>query len=398
VKIGWQGGEPTMMGLDFFREVIEVETELARPGDCIGNSLQTNGLVLDDEWCEFLAKNRFLVGLSIDGPAELNTMRKTHNGRPVSEQTMKAIELLKKYQVEYNILVVVSRANVDHPEEILEFLRENDLHYSQFIPCTEPTGESRATSEHSITPAEYGEFMTRLFDAWVAHDDPSYYIRRVDNWLHQFFGLPPECCEYREDCSNLITIEWNGDVYPCDFFVEPRYHMGNVAEQTLTRMLQGPEFRSFVKAAESIPETCEDCEVLGVCHAGCFRHRQKLGISQHEMPFLCEAKKKVFPHVFGRLKELIEDDEHPTLKEFLQRIGRDVALGRFGAQGQPQPAGPQAPQARGGQQRPAPRPAQGGPGRANGRGQAPPRNAPCPCGSGRKFKHCCGSKRARSRS
>ena len=99
------------------------------------------------------------------------------------------------------ILVVVSRANVDHPEEILEFLRENDLHYSQFIPCTEPTGECRVTSEHSITPAEYGEFMTRLFDAWVDHDDPSYYIRRVDNWLHQFFGLPPECCEYREDCG-----------------------------------------------------------------------------------------------------------------------------------------------------------------------------------------------------
>jgi hypothetical protein len=151
---------------------------------------------------------------------------------------------------------------------------------------------------------------------------------------------------------------------------------------------------------------CEDCELLGVCHAGCFRHRQKLGISQNEMPFLCEAKKTIFPHVFGRLKNLIEDEDHPTLMQFLQRIGRDVALGRFGAQGQPQPPQPPGPQPGG---RPAPgRPAAGGaarapgqapappgaPGRTPGRGQAPPRNAPCPCGSGRKFKHCCGGRKA----
>jgi len=371
VKIGWQGGEPTLMGLDFFRRVIEIESKWARPGDCIGNSLQTNGVLLDDEWCRFLAGNRFLVGLSVDGPEELNTARHFANGRPAFDVTMRAVDLLVKHRCEFNILVVISRANVDHPEDIFRFLVENDLHYSQFIPCTEPTEEPGRTSEHSITPAEYGEFMTRVFDAWVEKDDPSYYVRRIDNWLHQFFGLPPECCEYREDCSNLITIEWNGDVYPCDFFVEDRYRMGNVRDQTLSQMLQGPEFRSFVNGAESVPPMCRECELLSYCHAGCFRHRQKLGLADDERPYLCEAKKRIFVHVFSRLRDLMQRETRPRLYEFLNQIGADVTGGRLA-----QPAAPaQPPPARA----PGPAPA-----------RMPGRNDLCPCGSGKKFKHCCG--------
>lgn len=379
IKIGWQGGEPTLMGLDFFRQVIEVERRHARPGDCFGNSLQTNGAVLNDEWCAFLAENSFLVGLSIDGPEDLNVTRKFPNGRSVFDVTMRSLELLDRHNVEYNVLVVVSRANVDHPERILRFLVENDFHYSQFIPCTEPTGEPGKVTEHSITAEQYGEFMVRLFDAWVENDDPSYYVRRIDNWLHQFFGLPPECCEYREDCSNLVTIEWNGDVYPCDFFVDEPYLMGNVRETTLTRMLQGKPFRSFVKPAESIPAFCEDCEWLAVCHAGCYRHRGKLGLDADAEPYLCAAKKRIFGHVFERLRDLIQKPQKPELHAFLNRIGRDVATGRLGPTGSPQGqpgARPQAPA------RP-PNAAEGSP-----RGRS--RNAPCPCGSGRKFKHCCG--------
>jgi uncharacterized protein len=211
--------------------------------------------------------------------------------------------------------------------------------------------------------------MTAIFDAWVENDDPSYYVRRIDNWLHQFFGLPPECCEYREDCSNLVTIEWNGDVYPCDFFVEDRYRLGNVREQTLEQMLRGPTFRSFVKEAEARPAVCKDCEWVRYCHAGCFRHRLKLGIGSNGVPYLCDAKKRIFRHVFATLRELKERPVKPGLHAFLHRIEADVAAGRLGASADTRVVKPPSRQ---------------------GMHTAVQRNAPCPCGSGRKFKHCCG--------
>jgi len=370
IKIGWQGGEPTLMGLDFFREVVRVESKHARTGDCVGNSLQTNGVVLDDEWCRFLAESNFLVGLSVDGPRELNAERCFPDGRPAFDTTMRALEVLKKHGVEFNILVVISRANVEQPERVFRFLVDNDLHYSQFIPCTEPAGGPGRVSDHSIGPGQYADFLIRLFDAWVAHDDPSYYVRRIDNWLHQFFGLPPECCEYRPDCSNLVTVEWNGDVYPCDFFVEPRYRMGNVRERTLEQMLRGPAFRDFVRGAESVPPDCADCEWLDYCHAGCYRHRRKLALADDAVPYLCEANKRIFAHVFSTLRRLKDGPPGPQLHAFLNRIAAEVASGT--AQDRP-PAGAAA-----------------GPPPAGARGAAPGRNGPCPCGSGLKFKQCCG--------
>ena len=368
IKFGWQGGEPTLLGLDFFRQVVEIERTHARPGDCFGNSLQTNGVVLDEEWCSFLAADRFLVGLSVDGPEDLNRLRHFPNGRPAFDVTMRALELLKKHDVEFNILVVISKANVDHPRRVFQFLLENDLHYSQFIPCTEPADGARAVSEHSITAAQYADFMIELFDAWVENDDPAYYVRRIDNWLHLFFGLPPECCEYRGDCSNLVTIEWNGDVYPCDFYVQERYLLGNVRRKTLEQMLSGPVFREFVRRAHSLPPVCEECEWLACCHGGCYRHREKLGIDRDGVPYLCEAKKRIFSHVFGTLAEIKEQPTRPELHAFLNRIRREVEAGRMGAQAVPRSPAPGRPVAR----------------------RTPGRNEPCPCGSGKKFKHCCG--------
>jgi uncharacterized protein len=335
LRVGWQGGEPTLMGLDFFRQAVAAETRCARRGDCWGNSLQTNGVLLNEEWCRFLAANRFLVGLSIDGPEPLNTMRRFPDGRPAYEATMRALDLLRKHGVEHNILVVISRANVDHPREVFAFLVENECCFSQFIPCTEPDGPSGHVSEHSITPEQYADFMIALFDAWLENDDPSYYVRRIDNWLHMFFGLPPECCEYRDDCSNLLTVEWNGDVYPCDFYVEPRYLLGNVRQATLGRMMQGRVFREFVRAAERKPPICRSCEWLSYCHAGCFRHRRKLGIPPDGEPYLCRAKKRIFPHVVGKLGEVLALPAYGTLHGFMQRLRSDVESGRFGPASKP---------------------------------------------------------------
>ena len=367
IKLGWQGGEPMLMGLDFFRAVIDLETRHARRGDCWGNSLQTNGVLVTDQWCEFFARNHFLIGISVDGPPELNTMRKFPNGKPAYESAMRAIEMMKGHAVEYNVLVVISTANVEQPEAVFRFLVDNDIHFAQVIPCTEPAG-GKVLSEHSITTDQYGEFMTRLFDAWVENDDESFYVRHIDNWLHLFFRLMPECCEYRQDCSNLITIEWNGDVYPCDFFVEQRYRMGNVLEQTLDQMLQERVWRSFVTQAERCPAACRGCEWLWACQGGCARHRMKLGLAPDEASYLCQANKRIFQHVFSRLEELKRDPIKPRLHGFLNDIDRRAAASAHGGAGTDRPDAPA---------------------RSAADARSPGRNDPCPCGSGKKFKQCC---------
>jgi len=367
-KFGWQGGEPTLMGLPFFRQALDAQKKAERGSQVFRNTIQTNGVVLNDEWCRFLRDNRFLVGLSVDGPPALNRLRRFANGRPTYDIAMKALDLLKKHAVEFNVLIVISTANVGQPREVFRFLVENELRFAQLIPCTEPDRHGDGLSEHSITAAQYGEFMVAFFDAWVENDDPGYYVRRIDNWLHVFFGLEPEMCEYRGDCSNLVTVEYNGDVYPCDFFVEPRYLMGNVLHVTLEQMLSGKPYREFVRAAQHIPAVCESCEWLFVCHGGCYRHRGKLGLAPDDVPHLCEANKRIFSHVFARLNELLARPVKPRLHAFLNNIRRQVPA-RSGAQGRESPQ--DARQAAG---RPARRPG---------------RNDPCPCGSGKKFKNCC---------
>jgi len=328
IKIGWQGGEPTLMGLDFFREAVRIEAKYARAGECWGNTLQTNGALLNDAWCEFLAKNRFLVGLSIDGPPELNRLRRFPGGQETHQVAMRALGLLKRHGCEFNVLIVVSAANVEHADAVFGFLRDNELRFSQCIPCTEPAARGTGLSPHSITAEQWAEFMIRFFDLWVEADDPGYYNRHIDNWLHLYFGLPPESCEYRDDCSNLLTIEWNGDVYPCDFFVEERFRLGNVLSETLSHMLQGRRFRQFVSLAEHVPASCRGCEWLWACKGGCYRQRGKLNIAPDEKPYMCEANRRIFAHVFASLDELKARPVRPRLHAFLNEVGASMAKKR----------------------------------------------------------------------
>ena len=367
IKVGWQGGEPTLMGLDFFRGAVQIERRRARPGGFWGNSLQTNGVLLDDDWCEFFARNQFLVGLSVDGPPELNRMRHFPGGQPADDVAMRALALLKEHRCEFNILVVVSAANVDRPDEVFHFLVDNDLRFSQCIPCTEPA-EGGGVTPHSIGGEQWADFMIRFFEAWVAHDAPGFYNRHIDNWLHLYLDLPPESCEYRGDCANLVTVEWNGDVYPCDFFVEGRYRMGNILQDTLGHMLRGQPFREFVRRAEALPAMCKGCEWLWACRGGCYRQKGKLGLGLQDRPYMCDANKRIFSHVFGRLNALKERPLRPRLHEFLNDVARRVSRQMSASRD----AIPQTPP-----QQPL--------GRKRGFG----RNDPCPCGSGRKYKYCC---------
>ena len=363
LKFGWQGGEPTLMGLPFFRHIVQVQQERCGGGPA-ANTLQTNGVLLDEDWCRFLKAHGFLVGLSVDGPPRLNAFRRFRNGRPTHDRAMRALALLKEHEVDFNVLIVISRANAEHARGVFRFLTDNELRFAQLIPCTEPSADGRGLSEHSITTEQYADFVLSFFAAWVENDDPGYYVRRIDNWLHVFFGLEPEMCEYRGDCSNLLTIEYNGDVYPCDFFVEERYCLGNVLRQTLEQMLGGRTFRRFVDATRQNSSVCAGCEWLAVCDGGCYRHRGKLGIAPDERPYLCEANKKVFARVFGTFRELLSRDEKPRLHRFLQSIERQLGRQR------PHKSGTA----------PEPEPWSRG---------AVGRNDLCPCGSGKKFKNCC---------
>jgi radical SAM protein with 4Fe4S-binding SPASM domain len=242
--------------------------------------------------------------------------------------------------------------------------------------------------------------MIGIFDAWVENDDPSYYVRHIDNWLHLFFDLPPESCEYKGDCSRLLTVEWNGDVYPCDFFVDRAHRLGSVLDQTLEQMLRGQTFRAFVKEAGRAPGVCKGCEWFGYCRGGCYRHRGKLGVAPDAAPFLCEANKRIFAHAFSRLRRIkerqapsgpgTERTKVPRLHAFLSMIQEQIAAGASGGSGTAARAG----QAMSG--------ADTWPGRALPRRQearrgASQRNEPCPCGSGKKLKHCCGKVAGTSR-
>jgi len=253
IKIGWQGGEPTLMGLDFFREAVRIEAKYARAGECWGNTLQTNGALLNDAWCEFLAKNRFLVGLSIDGPPELNRLRRFPGGQETHQVAMRALGLLKRHGCEFNVLIVVSAANVEHADAVFSFLRDNELRFSQCIPCTEPAARGTGLSPHSITAEQWAEFMIRFFDLWVEADDPGYYNRHIDNWLHLYFGLPPESCEYRDDCSNLL-------LQPADHRVERR--------RVPVRLLRGRAVQAGQRAFGDSQPHVAGPPVPAVCLAG----------------------------------------------------------------------------------------------------------------------------------
>ncbi len=368
INIIWEGGEPTLMGLDFFKKALDIETKNARPGDCWGNTLHTNGKLLDDKWCQFLSQNHFLVGLGVNGPPAVNSPGSSPEGTTTSEDIFHSISLLKKYKCEYNIVMIVTQANGDKPEETFNFLLENDLHFSHFNFCTEENEEGNGLTDHSITSEQYAEFQIKLFDAWVQNDDPSFYVRHIDNWLHLFFGLRPEMCEYQSDCSNLVTIEWNGDVYPCDFFVQKRYLMGNILDEPLESILQSTAWKEFTSQAEELPTPCHDCKWLEKCHGGCYRRRKKRLNAQQDNPFFCEANKNIFSHVFAKLDDLKKKPIRPNLYKFLNDIERH-RLPHL--------------------QNEAPEKKQVEKQQTENRRKKPGRNSPCPCGSGKKYKQCC---------
>jgi uncharacterized protein len=373
VTFTWQGGEPTLMGLDFFRKAIEYQDKYK--GDKqIENAFQTNGTRLDDEWCSFFRENNILVGISIDGEEHNHdTYRKTVSGGGTFRRTMKGIELLHKHRVEFNTLSCVNAYNARYARETYRFLKKIGSGFIQFLPVVEretdpatnsgmrlasPKSEPGTTATGwSVDPKEFGKFLISVFDEWVRNDVGRYFVQIFDTTLANFVGEMPGVCVFSETCGDALVMEHNGDVFACDHFVFPEYYLGNINTTPLIDMVKSQrQFDFGIEKRNTLPRYCLQCDVRYACHGECPKHRFSLTPDgKPGLNYLCHGYKDFFhyvePYMEYMAKELKNKRPPANVMQWIKNRENQVVK---------QPV--------------------------------PERNGPCPCGSGKKFKNCCALK------
>ena len=364
VSIGWQGGEPTMMGLDFFRKAVEFEQQYGRPGQSVGNGLQTNGLLIDDEWCDFFNEYSFLIGLSLDGPAHIHDKyRYTKGGNPSWHKVSDAAKRMLDKGVAVNALVVINDYSCHYPEEIYQYHKDMGFEFMQFIPCVErdPLDPSKAAS-YSVTAEQYGHFLCRIFDLWkqdFRNGRPTTSVRWIDSVFHTYVNMSPPECTLLQECGCYVVVEHNGDIYSCDFFVEPEWKLGNLLEGRMIEMLNSDRQTEFGRLKAQLPPECPECRWLKHCWGGCTKDRLRDPADEGSNHF-CQSYMMFFEHANDDLERLAQEwmDE--------QRREQERAHELIAEYRQSQSPEPEQPQPKVG------------------------RNDPCPCGSGKKYKKCCG--------
>jgi len=313
VTFAWQGGEPTLMGLDFFRRAVELQKKYQKPGTRILNTLQTNATTFNDAWCKFFHENNFLLGISIDGPASMHdTYRVDKGGSPTFGRVMAGIELAKRHDVEFNVLATVNAANVKHGIEVYQFLRDQvGASFMQFIPIIERANESgyqegSTVTDRSITGEQYGEFLIEVFDVWVRNDVGRVFVQLFDVALGVWLGHPSALCVFAETCGGALALEHNGDLFSCDHFVEPRHRLGNIAETSLAEMVSSPKQRQFGDSKrDDLPQYCRQCEVRFICNGGCPKDRILLTPDgEPGLNYLCAGFKAFFTHIDQPMKTM----------------------------------------------------------------------------------------------
>ncbi|MCB0167481.1 MAG: anaerobic sulfatase maturase [Anaerolineae bacterium] len=310
VTIAWQGGEPTLMGLDFYRRAMALAEQYRRPGMTFLHTMQTNGTLLDDEWCEFFKEHNFLIGISIDGPAELHDIyRVDKGGKPTFDKVMRGIRLLQKHGVEFNILTTVNRVNGDYPLEVYRFIRDEiGADWMQFIPVVERINENGLTlyqegttvSDRSVLPEQFGRFLTTIFDEWVRHDVGRIYVQTFEATARNWLGLESSgMCVFNETCGQGLAIEHNGDLYACDHFVEPNYHLGNIQDEHMIELVASPQQLKFgADKRDALPQYCLECDVRFACHGECPKNRfLTTPDGEPGLNYLCAGFKQFFHHV-----------------------------------------------------------------------------------------------------
>jgi uncharacterized protein len=337
VIFSWQGGEPMLMGLGFFRRVLELERKYVPPDVRVENDLQTNGVLLDDEWCEFLRDTRFLVGLSIDGPKDLHDKyRVFRNGQPTFQRVFAASKLLRKHGVRFNTLTAVNRANAVEPLRVYRFLRDEvRSERMQFIPIVEPKtfravapgywdpsslpklGSPRTrpaspdsvVTEWSVDPIDYGNFLIAVFDEWYKHDVGKHFVYLFEAAVAQWMGMEAPLCCLASTCGMALALEHDGDIFACDHYVYPEYRRGNIMNQSLVTMVFSPEQARFGLAkARSLPPYCRSCAYLFACNGECPKNRL-LRTPQGEpgLNYLCSGLKMYFRHIDPYIRSIVHD-------------------------------------------------------------------------------------------
>jgi uncharacterized protein len=371
VSFAWQGGEPTILGVDYFRKIVALQKQYAH-GKRIENAFQTNGILLDDAWGEFLAENRFLVGLSIDGPRELHDCyRLDKGGQPTFDRVLRGLGFLKKHSVEFNTLTVLHRKNSQHPLKVYRFLKEIGSGFMQFIPVVEriaaqpnPAGLVLIAPQHgphvpvagwSVEPLQFGKFLCAVFDTWVREDVGKYFVQIFDVALESWMGLEPSLCVFRSTCGAALAIEHNGDLYSCDHFVYPENKLGNIMDQPLASLSSSPAQRKFgLDKRDALPQYCRECDVRFACNGECPKHRfLRTPQGEEGLNYLCRGYKLFFHHIDPYMRFMANELRNQRPPANVMNWVRQREFGSAAT-------------------------------------MIPGRNDPCPCGSGKKFKKCCG--------
>ncbi len=303
----FQGGEPTLVGLDFFKKLIELEKKYNIKNIQVHNALQTNGMVIDEEWAQFLAQNNFLVGLSLDGPKDIHdAARIDGKNKGTFKQVMHTVQLFEQYKVEYNILFVVNAYVARHVNKVYQFFKKHHFKYLQFIPCLDPLNEKPGGYEYSLTPERYARFLKNLFDMW--YDDVvkgnMISIRTFDNYVGMFMGYRPEACGMTGECVCQFVVEADGGIYPCDFYVVDEWYLGNIAETELSEIGACDTAKKFIEVSRHVDPKCKECKWFKICRGGCRRMREPFENGKPVLNYYCPSFMAFFDHAAQRMQQL----------------------------------------------------------------------------------------------
>lgn len=341
-SFGWQGGEPSLPGVNFFKKIIQFQKKYGKPGSSVANGLQTNAVLIDDELARYLSWYKFLVGVSIDGPEEFHdTFRKTADGAGSHRKVLSGITCLKRHHVALNALVVVNSLNVHYPIEVFNYLCDLGFDFQQYIPCVE-FDQNGNVRPWTITGEEWGEFLCYLFDEWFDKINKGISIRLFDSILEYLVLGKKNMCSMRGACDSYLLVEYNGDVYPCDFFAEPSLKLGNIMENQWEDIRNSTRYLDFAGQKAIKNKECGACICYKLCFGDCLKHRFRENRNAHNTSWLCNGLKIFYNHSLKKLENLAEKIKARN------PIKPSTPPGKVGA------------------------------------------NSPCPCGSGLKFKRCCG--------
>lgn len=313
----WQGGEPTLMGVDLFQRVTQLQQKYGRSGAVVSNGLQTNAILVDDEFAAHLSKYNFLVGVSLDGPAEIhNRYRCTPGGRGSHAETLRGIGCLKRNGVEFNALILVSSANVKKAKEVYHYLCDWGIFYHQYIPCVEFDDKAQPMP-FTITAGEWGDFMCEIFDEWIGTDSGKVSVRLFDSILTLMVNGAYTICHMGRNCCQYFVVEYNGDIYPCDFFVEPQRKLGNIMNNSWEELQKSPKYLAFGWQKALWNNQCSRCKYLKYCAGDCLKHRLYENNNPRKLSWLCEGWKQFYQHSLPSFQNLASSIKEERQLQYL---------------------------------------------------------------------------------